>query len=135
MGTFAFSLRAGTISIRRAQIASGVATFVSLLVLLTGLFALARYQAPVDTAAGTYIQVVTPLMQVAMVWHLLTSLSLFGLSVSCFYCLLLYGARLLQIQSPFLQIRWSLILCFGWILLLSLSNFGVGLMLAKVHAL
>ncbi|MGG6267138.1 hypothetical protein ACQ4M3_13300 [Leptolyngbya sp. AN03gr2] len=135
MGSFAFSLLSGTIVIRRARWVSCISTFVSMLALLSGLLAFARYRAPVQDAAGVYIQVVSPLMQVGMVWHLLTTLSLFGLSISCFYCLFLYGAKLLQPQTPFLQIRWSVSLCFGWILLLGVSNFLVGLMLARVHTL
>lgn len=134
-GTLALPLHRCSVAISRVRRATCASALVALLTVLSGLSAYARYKAPVADAAGVYIQVVTPLMQVGMVWHQLTSLSLFGLSLSTFYCFWVYGDALLEAQPPFLQLRQSICLCLGWILLFGLSNFIVGISLAKVHGL
>lgn len=134
-GLQALPLYRGTVMISRVRWLTCLSAALSVFTLVSGLIAQARYQAPVADAAGVYIQAVTPLMQSTMVWHQLTSLSIFGLSLSSFYCLWLYGDLLLQPQAPYPQIRLSICLGLAWLLLFGLSNFIGGIALAKIHSL
>lgn len=134
-GSFAVPVLQGTASIARVQRATLASAIAASLGLFSGVRALARYKAPVDDAAGVFLQVFTPIMQAGMTWHFLISFSLFGLAVSSFYCFLLYGDRLLDSQPPYLQIRATLSLCLTWLALIGLSTFVVGIGVAKIHSL
>jgi hypothetical protein len=134
-GLLLFPLLKGNLSILRALVISAGSSVTTLLALLTGLIAYARYNAPVADAPGVYIRVVSPLMQTGMIWHQLTSLSLFSVEISVFFCLWVYGRNLLKSDYAHAQLRSSLYVCFGLILFLTLSETIVGIALAKFHAL
>ncbi|WP_088894872.1 hypothetical protein [Leptolyngbya ohadii] len=134
-GLMLFPLVWGKLSISRSLLATGGAAITTLLSLLTGLSAFSRYNAPMGDAAGVFIQVVSPLMQVVMIWHQLTSLSLMGLSLSIFYCLWVYGKHLMKPEATYAQLRLCLYVSLGLVLFFTITEMLGGLALAKVHSL
>lgn len=123
-------------SIRLTQWGTLAAVLLSLLNLASGLWAFARYNAPVASAAKNYLRATTPLAHsLLMNWHQYSSLFLIGLSIVSFYCCYTYGDRLLAGESAYTALRLTVIQSFLLMLCFTLSNWVVGIGVTKIHAL